>query len=47
MKNSKNIYIIIEVFKKQKDSLIVVGSFAVGYVVISALIIFLMLYIGL
>lgn len=37
---SKNINIIINVFKKQKDSLIVVCWLAVGYVIISALVMF-------
>lgn len=37
---SKNIKIIINVFKKQKDSLVVVGVLAVGYILVSALIVF-------
>lgn len=37
---SKNISIIVNVFKKQKDSLTIVGWLAVTYVLISALIIF-------
>lgn len=37
---SKNINMILNVFRKQKDSLIVVCGFAIAYVVISALIIF-------
>lgn len=37
---SKNITMIINVFKKQKDSLIVVCGFAITYVLISALVIF-------
>lgn len=37
---SKNINMIMNVFRKQKDSLIVVCGFAIAYVVISALIIF-------
>ena len=37
---SKNITIITNVFRKQKDSLIVVCWLAVGYVLISALVIF-------
>ncbi|MBQ3796072.1 MAG: ion transporter [Butyrivibrio sp.] len=37
---SKNITMIVNVFKKQKDSLIVVCGFAVAYVLISALVIF-------
>jgi voltage-gated potassium channel len=37
---SKNITIIINVFKKQKDSLIVVGTLAIGYIIVSALIVF-------
>ncbi len=37
---SKNIAILINVFKKQKDSLMVVGWLALGYIIITALIIF-------
>lgn len=37
---SKNITMILNVFKKQKDSLIVVCWFAVAYVIISALVMF-------
>jgi voltage-gated potassium channel len=37
---SKNITIILNVFKKQKDSLIVVGTLAIGYIIVSALIVF-------
>lgn len=37
---SKNITMIVNVFRKQKDSLIVVCGFAVAYVLISALVIF-------
>lgn len=37
---SKNISMIVNVFKKQKDSLLVVCGFAVLYVLISALVIF-------
>lgn len=37
---SKNITMILNVFRKQKDSLMVVGWFAVAYVIISALVIF-------
>ena len=37
---SKNISIIVNVFKKQKDSLTIVGWLAITYVLISALIIF-------
>ena len=37
---SKSIAMIINVFNKQKDSLIVVGGFAIGYVLIAALVIF-------
>ncbi len=32
--------ISVNVFKKQKDSLIAVGAFAIGYIIVSALIIF-------
>lgn len=37
---SKNITMILNVFKKQKDSLLVVCGFAMAYVLISALVIF-------
>lgn len=37
---SKNITMIVNVFRKQKDSLVVVCGFAVAYVLISALVIF-------
>lgn len=37
---SKNINMILNVFRKQKDSLIVVFGFALAYVLISALVIF-------
>lgn len=37
---SKNITMIVNVFRKQKDSLIVVCGFAMAYVLISALVIF-------
>ena len=37
---SKNISMIVNVFKKQKDSLLVVCGFALAYVIISALVIF-------
>lgn len=37
---SKNISLLISVFKKQKDSLIIVCCLAIGYILISALIIF-------
>lgn len=37
---SKNITMILNVFRKQKDSLIVVCGFAVAYVIISALVMF-------
>lgn len=37
---SKNIAMIVSVFKRQKDSLLVVFGFAIAYVVISALVIF-------
>lgn len=37
---SKNIAMIVNVFRKQKDSLVVVCGFAVAYVLISALVIF-------
>lgn len=37
---SKNITMIVNVFKKQKDSLLVVGGFAIAYVLVSALVMF-------
>lgn len=37
---SKNISMIVNVFKKQKDSLFVVFGFAIAYVLVSALVIF-------
>lgn len=37
---SRNVNIILNVFRKQKDSLIVVGVLAVGYILISALLVF-------
>lgn len=37
---SKNIAIIINVFKKQRDSLMVVCVLAIGYIIVSALIVF-------
>lgn len=37
---SRNIQIIVNVFKKQKDSLTVVGVLAIGYIFVSALIVF-------
>lgn len=37
---SKNITILLNVFKKQKDSLIVVGWLALGYIIVTALIMF-------
>lgn len=37
---SKSIRIVISVFKKQKDTLLVVCSFAVAYIIVCALIIF-------
>ena len=37
---SKNIQIIINVFRKSKDALIAVGTLAVGYILVSALVIF-------
>lgn len=37
---SKSINIIINVFKKQKESLLVVCGFAIAYIIISALVIF-------
>ena len=37
---SKSISIIVEVIKKQKTALISVGTFAVGYVLIAALVVF-------
>ena len=40
MRYSKNIKIIAEVLKASKDSLMVVGVLAVGYILVSALIVF-------
>ena len=37
---SKSITMIVNVFKKQKESLLVVCGFAIAYVIISALVIF-------
>jgi voltage-gated potassium channel len=37
---SKNISMIVNVFRKQQDSLVVVCGFAIAYVLISALVIF-------
>ena len=37
---SKNINMIVNVLKKQKDSLLVVCDFAIAYVLVSALVIF-------
>ncbi len=37
---SRNIDMIVNVFRKQKDSLIVVCGFAIAYIIISALVIF-------
>ena len=37
---SKNIQIILNVFRKSKDALIAVGTLAVGYILVSALVIF-------
>lgn len=37
---SKNINMVINVFKKQKDSLLVVCAFAIGYILVSALVMF-------
>lgn len=37
---SKNIQIIINVFKKQRDALTIVGVLAIGYIFITALVIF-------
>lgn len=37
---SKNITMILNVFRKQKDSLLVVCGFAIAYILISALVIF-------
>lgn len=37
---SKNIQIIVSVFRKQIDSLLIVGCLAVGYIIISAMIVF-------
>ena len=40
IRHSKNISIILNVLKKQKDSLVIVGIFSLGYIFLSALIIF-------
>ena len=40
IRHSKNITIILNVLKKQKDSLVFVGIFSLGYIFLSALIIF-------
>ena len=40
IRHSKNITIILNVLKKQKDSLVIVGIFSLGYNFLSALIIF-------
>lgn len=40
IRHSKNITIILNVLKKQKDSLVIVGIFSLGYIFLSALIIF-------
>ena len=37
---SRNFNMILKVFKKQKDSLAVVGTFAVGYIIASALVMY-------
>jgi voltage-gated potassium channel len=37
---SKNIRVVLNVFRKQRDSLLVVCSLAVGYILISAIVIF-------
>ena len=37
---SKSITIIVEVIKKQREPLFVVGGFAIGYILVSALVIF-------
>lgn len=37
---SKNIQIVVNVFKKQKDALTIVGMLAVGYIIVTALVIF-------
>lgn len=39
-KYSKSVNMIINVFKKQKDSLLVVCWFAIGYIIVAALVIF-------
>ncbi|MBQ1597289.1 MAG: ion transporter [Lachnospiraceae bacterium] len=39
IRHSRSISIILQVFKKQKESLIVVGILAVGYVLVSALVV--------
>ena len=36
---SKSIVIILNVFKKQKESLLVVGGLAIGYILVSALVV--------
>ncbi|MCB5081426.1 ion transporter [Streptococcus mutans] len=40
IRHSKNITIILNVLKKQKDSLVIVGIFSLGYIFLSALVIF-------
>lgn len=40
IRHSKNITIILNVLKKQKNSLVIVGIFSLGYIFLSALIIF-------
>ncbi|MDT9559526.1 ion transporter [Streptococcus mutans] len=40
IRHSKNITIILNVLKKQKGSLVIVGIFSLGYIFLSALIIF-------
>lgn len=40
IRHSKNITIILNVLKKQEDSLVIVGIFSLGYIFLSALIIF-------
>lgn len=40
LRYSKNIDIILRVFSKQRSSLITVGTFAVGYILVSSLIVF-------
>ena len=39
IRHSRSISIILQIFKKQKESLIVVGILAVGYVLVSALVV--------